>query len=339
MNRRRPWCAFCAIVPFLLIASANDCLLAQSPLNGVFDGAIEYARKRVVKVYGATAGRVDGYASGVIVSPDGLIITMQGVYLDGSNTRVTLPDGRQVEATILKRNRELQLALLKVDEPTPEYFELAPEAVGAKGDWVVTLNNAFKVADGVEPLSVNLGIISLETTIDARLGSRDVAYRGPLILVDAITSNPGAGGGAVVLETGQLVGAIGKVINSSETNTRLNYAVPSWLLKQFVEGTPGESQVEVAGGRQPGELGIRLFRTGGPRSPAYIDSIDKGSAADAAGFRPDDLVIAIAGTKIGTIREFDEAMKSVFAGEEVIVVVKRGESVLRVPVVPAAKEK
>jgi serine protease Do len=339
MNKSRLRCALPSLLPLLLLAAAGTGVFAQSPLDGVFDKAIEYARKRVVKVYGATAGRVDGYASGVIVSPDGLIITMQGVYLDGSNTRVTLPDGRQCDATILKRNRELQLALLKIAEPTSDYFELTTETVGAKGDWVITLSNAFKVADGVEPLSVNLGIISLETTIDARLGSRDVAYRGPLVLVDAITSNPGAGGGAVVLENGQLVGAIGRVINSTDTNTRLNYAVPAFVLREFLEDKLTENPVEFNAGRQPGELGIQLFRTGGSRSPAYIDRVDKGSVADAAGFRPDDLVISIGGTKIGSIREYDEALKSVYAGDEVIIVVKRGESVLRVPVVPPAKER
>lgn len=141
----------------------------------------------------------------------------------------------------------------------------------------------------------------------------------------------------MVLENGQLVGAIGRVINSTDTNTRLNYAVPSSMLKKFLEDRLTEDPAEVNAGRQPGELGIRLFRTGGSRSPAYIDSVDKGSVAEAAGFRPDDLVISIGGTKIGSIREYDEALKSVYEGEEVIIVFKRGVSVLRVPVVPPAK--
>ncbi len=321
----------------LLIAIPNRALIAQGHLNGAFDEAIQFAQKRMVKVYGATAGRVEGFASGVIVSDDGLILTIQGVFLDGTNTRVTLPNGTQVPATVLRRNREMQLALLKVDLATPDFFDLSSEPVGDKGDWVVTLSNAFKVADGVEPMSVNLGIISLRSSIEAEPGKRDSAYQGPLVLIDAITSNPGAGGGAVVTDRGQLVGAIGRVINSSETNTRLNYAVPVELLKRFVDDTLESAAPELLADRMPGDLGIEVFRFGGPLSPAYIDRVVKGSSADLVELRPDDLIVSLGGTKIGTIREYDEVRKKVFIGEEVIIVVKRGNSLIRVPLLPAAK--
>ncbi len=326
------------ILVAIAMASPVGSVDAQSGQNGVFQSAIDYAQKRMVKVYGATAGRVDGYSSGVIVSPEGLIVSMQGVYLDGKNTRVTLPDGRQVPATVLRRNRQLQLALLKIDEPTPDFFELPDAPVGAQGDWVVTLGNAFKVADGLEPMSVNLGIISLRTRIRARLNSRDIAYEGPLVLIDAITSNPGAGGGAVVTASGQLVGTIGRVINSTQTNTRLNYAVPAELLKQFVANQLETTPKLVQADSQPGDLGIRLFRLGGRRSPAYIDRIIRGSPAQEAGLRADDLVVSVGGEKIGTVSEFDRQMENVFAGQEIIVVVKRGNQLLRIPLMPVARD-
>ncbi len=322
------------VLALMSVLNGAASLEAQSELDGEFATAIESAQQRTVKVYGATAGRVDGYASGVIVSPDGLIVTMQGVFLDGQKTRVTLHDGRQVAASVLRRDRNLQLALLKIAEETPDFFELSSEPVGKAGDWVVTLCNAFKVADGVEPMSVNLGIISLRTTIEARISPRDIAYAGPLVLIDAITSNPGAGGGAVVTTSGQLVGTIGRVINSSETNTRLNYAVPSDILKQFVAGELTADAPLVATDRVPGEIGMELFRMAGRQAPAYIDRVSPDTPADAAGLRPDDLVISLGGEKIGTIREFDAAMKNVFADEEVIIVVKRGRELIRVPLVP-----
>lgn len=325
-------------VSMLLTLAATAALPAQS-LNGAFDEAIDYAQARLVKVYGATAGRVDGYSSGVIVSPDGLIVTMQGVYLDGSNTRVTLHDGTQHPATVLRRERSLQLALLKIDAETPEYFELSDQEVGRKGDWVVALSNAFKVADGVEPMSVNLGIISLRTTIEARLGPRDVAYRGPLVLIDCITSNPGAGGGAVVTDDKRLVGCIGRVINSSDTNTRLNYAVPASVIKAFSEGTLELEPTEVvAANATPSDLGVRLFRIGGRRSPAYIDRVIADSPAAGVGLRPDDLVISLNGEKVGTIREFDAVMESIAPGQEVIIIVKRKQQLIRVPLTAVEKE-
>lgn len=308
-------------------------------LNGVFDDAIDIANKRMVKVYGATAGRVDGYSTGVIVSPDGLIVTMQGVYLDGYNTRVVLHDGTEHRATVLRRHRALQLALLKIDVATPDYFRLSDKPVGQKGDWVVTLSNAFKVADGVEPMSANLGIVSLRTKIDARLSPWDIAYSGQLVLIDAITSNPGAGGGAVVTVDGELVGSIGRVINSSETNTRLNYAVPSPILKQFVAGTLKDpDQSAVAKSSKPSDLGIRLFTLGGRGQPAYIDRVIRESPAAKARLQPDDLVISLNGERIGTVREYQSVMETIEPGQEVIIIVKRKQKLIRVPMTTIEKQ-
>lgn len=308
-------------------------------LDGAFEKAIERAQKRMVKVYGATAGRVDGYASGVVVSNDGRILTMQGVYLDGNNTRVTLSDGMTYPATILRRHRSLQLALLKIDVPTPDFFQLPDHPVGEKGDWVLSLSNAFKVADGVEAMSVNLGVISLRTKIDARLGTRDVAYSGDLVVIDAITSNPGAGGGAVVTADGELVGTIGRVINSSETNTRLNYAVPVDTLSQFVRGELKTEKAQRPSGKQEvAELGVRLFTLGGRNQPAYIDRVIRDSPADKIGLKPDDLIISINGGKVGNIRDYDLIMKSMSPGDELIMIVKRKQNLLRVTVKATVKK-
>ena len=325
--------------------AASACLITPSVASGqnalsAFDEAIQFAQKRLVKVYGATAGRVDGYSTGIIVSDDGMILTMQGVYLNGRNIRVTMSDGTQHQASVIRRNRELQLALLRIEHPTQEYFQLTDQDIGEKGDWVVALSNAFKVADGVEPMSVNLGVISLRTTIEARLNPRDVAYRGPLVLIDAITSNPGAGGGAVVTIDNRLVGMIGRVINSSETNTRLNYAVPNAVLKAFVDGTL-ESSAEptlVKRSDKKAELGIRLFRLGGRQSPAYIDRVVPNTPASEAKLRPDDLVISLAGEKIGTVREFDKAMETIEPGQEIIIIVKRGLQLIRIPMTTIEKK-
>ena len=119
--------------------------------------------------------------------------------------------------------------------------------------------------------------------MEARLTKRDVAYRGELILIDAITSNPGASGGAVVTPDGKLVGIVGKIINSSETNTRLNYAVPSPVLKAFVDGKASvTSDVKPVMERQDVEFGIVLFKLGGRNNPAYIDRVVRGSPAAQA---------------------------------------------------------
>lgn len=308
------------------------------PVGNALQDAIDYGQARMVKVIGAGAGRVEGYGTGMIVSPDGLILTSQGVFLDGQQTRVILADGTTHEATVLRRDREIQLALLKIERATPEYFELSSQPIGEQGDWVVALNNAFKVADKQEPVSVMLGVIALRTAMEARLNDRDVAYRGDLVLIDAITSNPGAAGGAVLTLDKRLVGVVGKIINSSETNTRLNYAVPVELVAAFVAGKNQQQESAATPTGARGELGIRIMELGGRKDPAYIDRVTRGGPAEKAGLKSDDLIVSIGGEKIGTVRDYLQVVDRLEAGQEVIVVVKRGLELLRLPVIPVEKK-
>ncbi len=297
---------------------------------------IESCQPKLVKVFGAGAGRIESYATGILVSADGHVLTTQGAILDGRRVRVLTTDGSSYDASVLKRDRKLQLALLKIDARTPEHFTLGEQSVGQKGDWVLALSNAFRVADKDEPLSVMMGIISLRTSMTAKLNSRDIAYQGDLVLIDVITSNPGAGGGAVVTSDGKLVGMIGKIINSSKTNTRLNYAVPNATLYRFFNGLQ-EPDAAQKNGVQPGniaavDLGIRIFRLGGKRDPAYVDRVISGSPAAAAGIKPDDLIVSIAGVKIGNVRQFEQVIKQPTDGSDQILVVKRGRKLLRLTV-------
>lgn len=300
-------------------------------------------QNRIVKVFGAGAGQVEAYSTGVVVSADGWIVTSQGVYLDGARTVAVLSDGRVFEASIVRRDRSLQLAVLKIDTATPDFFVLEGRSPPAQGDWVLTLSNAFRVADKQEPVSAWLGIVSLPTSIHAMLNERDVAYSGKMILVDSITSNPGAAGGAVVSLDGQLVGVIGKIIESSETNTRLNYAVPLSVVRDFVNGNhdagtapPG---IAVPGSAEPGETGIVLFELGGKSGPAYIDRVTADSPAARAGILADDLVISVGGEKASSVRACQTLLSGLAAESETIIVVKRGNQLLRYPVVPAKKDR
>lgn len=322
---------FVAVLLMLLIGSTchADQLSFLRP-------TIEASQPKLVKVFGAGAGRIESYATGILVSEEGHVLTTQGAILDGRRVRVLTANGSSYDASVLKRDRKRQLALLKIDAKTPKHFRLSEQPVGQKGDWVLALSNAFRVADKDEPLSVMMGIISLRTSMTAKLNSRDIAYQGELVLIDAITSNPGAGGGAVVTSNGKLVGMIGKIINSSKTNTRLNYAVPNATLYRFVNGLP-EPGAEENGGTTPSKTvvvdwGIRIFRLGGKRDPAYVDRVIAGSPAAAAGIKSDDLIVSIAGTKIGNVRQFEQVIKQPTDGSDQIVVVKRGRELLRLTI-------
>jgi serine protease Do len=319
----------------VLIETAAANLWSDEPR--MVEQVIRSMQPKMVKIYGAGAGRIEGYATGILVSGDGQILTTQGALLDGTQVSAVTSDGVSHRASVLRRDRQHQLALLKIPVPTPDFFSIDTSASAKKGDWVVALSNAFKVAEKEEPLSATLGVIALRTSIDARLNETDVAYKGELILVDQITSNPGAAGGAVVTLDGKLVGVIGKIINSTETNTRINYAIPNPILADFLAG-PKTVESVVRSSTSTADLGIRLFEHGGRASPAYIDRVERGSPASVAQLEPDDLVISIAGAKIGNVREYNEAVKSLQVGQEVIIVVKRGSELLRLPIVPREKQ-
>src|SRR5688572_1074381 len=118
-----------------------------SPLDGAFADAVTHAQKRTVKIFGAAIGRSPGYGTGLVVSPQGDILTAQGVYLAGDSLRVTLPDGTTHYATVKRRSDSLQAAMIKIEAETPDYFDLAQQPVVEQGDWILAVSNAFKVAD------------------------------------------------------------------------------------------------------------------------------------------------------------------------------------------------
>ncbi|HZN36277.1 MAG TPA: serine protease, partial [Pirellulaceae bacterium] len=253
-------------MPALLVAAVLSAISAAEPpassVDGDFAPAVALAQKRTVKIFGAGIGRTPGYATGLVVGPQGEILTAQGIFLNADNLRATLPDGTTHMATVVRRSAELQAALLKIDAATPEHFSISDAAKGERGDWILAVSNAFKVADGVEPLSVNVGVLSVRMPIDARRGFNDFPYQADAWLYDAITSNPGAEGGAVITADGRLVGMVGRVIESKSTGTRLNYAVPADLLARFAAGEETQPMAVARPGTKS-DLGIRLFALGG----------------------------------------------------------------------------
>ncbi len=307
--------------------------------SNIFSVAITFAQQRTVKIIGAGLGREHGYASGIIISDDGQILTALGIYIASPTLRVVLPDGSVHQASVVRRSEGLQTVLLKIDAKTPRYFELPSEAMGKPGDWIVAVANPFKVAEGAELMSANLGVISLRAQLDLKKKLQDVLYDDEVLLIDAITSNPGSPGGAVVDRGGKLVGMIGKIIESKATGTRLNYAVPGDLLYRFVRGDAGEVPTTNHGSEsKPAELGFRVFALGGRRAPAFIDAVAPNTPAAAAGLRKDDLVLALGDTTVRSVRDFEEAAEKVVAGVPLKLLIKRGNEVINVTFTPEERK-
>jgi serine protease Do len=298
-----------------------------------FTAAIEKAQARTVKIYGGQIGREPGYATGMVVSADGQIVTASSPLLSAEQIRVVFADGTHLTASVVRRNTELSLALLKAERATPDHFDLATPAELRQGDWLLAVSNAFGVAGGREQLSVTLGVLSMRTALDARRGAQDFDYRGDALVLDAITSNPGAAGGAVVDAQGRLAGMLGRVIESRATGTRLSYAVPVEILSKFVaDKLEAPAPVNVAAAA---DLGVRLFALSGPRAAAYIDRVVDGSPAAKAGLKPDDLVLDVNGQRVANVGDYNRIVRALPADKPVTIKVKRKNEIVEVQLTPA----
>ncbi|MCA9267896.1 MAG: serine protease [Planctomycetales bacterium] len=337
---RLPSRLLCSLTALAIGLCAAHCTAEEAEVGGIFAKANDYAQARCVKIFGASIGRVEGYGTGLIVSDQGHILTAGGVMLSGERTYVVLPDGSRHLAKVERRSQNLQAALLKIDAATPDYFDLSKSPEAHQGDWALAVSNLFKVADGRERLSVNLGVISLRTAMNAKRGTQDIPYEGDVYLIDAITSNPGAAGGAVVDLDGRLVGMIGRIVESTDTRTRLNYAVPADLLYKFYMGQPLTAEV-VAGppAAGPPYLGIRVFSLGvGSKALAYVDRVLPNSPAAAAGLRSDDLIVAIGSQTVHDIREYKKIAATLTPGEGIVLLIKRKNDLIEVPITPTVQK-
>ncbi|MBI5863927.1 MAG: serine protease [Planctomycetes bacterium] len=282
----------------LLWACTAAASAADEQPGGAFANAIEAAQARVVKIHAAGIGTIRSYASGVIVSSDGRIVTALSVMLEDPAMRVILPDGRRFPARVVARDDTRQLAELRIEATDLPHFGLGTSENLKPGDWLIAAANPFKVAEGPEPISVIAGVLAERTSLAARSRTQDFSYQGPVLLVDAVVSTPGCPGGALLDLDGRLVGVIGKSVVSTRTNTLANYAMPVEEVAAFLERRPADNAEAKAdtptsapAAATIGDWGIRLLDVGGRVRPAYVERVRPDSAAARAGLRADDLIL------------------------------------------------
>jgi serine protease Do len=331
--------------------------LAPANASDPFTKIVEDVNTKTVKLFGSGGFRgVVNYGTGIIVSPDGHILTIASQLLDTSELIVHLYDGRRMKALVVAMEPDLDIALIRIkiegkkaDEPTGlnlPYFDI-PEALkrplAAPGDWVLSFANQFEIAMRDEPVSVQRGVVAAYSKLSGRRGIFDFPYTGFVYVIDAITNNPGAGGGALTDRQGRLLGIVGRELKNTQTETWLNYAVP---IGASVEVRDGEklTKVSIPEFLDKAKLGQyktrpRSTTTVGPgayhgivfvpnildRTPPYIDECEPNSPAAKAGLQPNDLVSFLDGEPIGNIRVFVEAVKKTRPGQTVKLEIRRGD--------------
>ena len=308
------------------------------------DAAVEKVQPGVVKIYGAKGFRgIYGYMTGVIVHESGLVLTRGSVTIEEVPAiKVHLHDGRRVVAEIVREDRRTKMVLLRLLGSKKQKYPVVRFGDSSKvkvGQFVLLVGNAYKVAQGREKCAVNFGMVSAIAKLDARLGLSDFHYTGTVILHDAM-NNPGVYGGPLVDLSGKVIGLSGRLVESRDTNHQVHYALPSNVLKPFIEDTlarPGAPRIYTGSvdtkepdpeDATPGYHGIVILKGGVVRAtPAYVDRVVPKSPAAKAGMRPDDLIIKIDESRVKSWKSFRRLIAGYRPGETVKLTVKRGEKV------------
>jgi serine protease Do len=323
---------------FAMILALVPAHAAAQSTRETIDGVLP----KVVKIFGAGGiANLHAYGTGFIVSPEGHIATVWSHVLDTTAVTVVLDDGRRFYAEVLGAEPALDVAVIKIDAENLPYFDLDDLGRAGPGTRVLGFSNMFKVAEGDEPVSVLHGVIAATTTLSARRGRYEVPYTGDVYIVDAITNNPGAAGGVLTSYQGELLGMIGRELRNQENNTWINYAIPVEALRQTIrdiqEGVFRPQETEEAdeplNDASLVDLGIVLVPDVIYRTPAYVDTIIEGSPAAEAGLEPDDLVVFINNELVHSIRQLEESLSRLEPGEEFNLVIRRGRTLITVPLV------
>jgi serine protease Do len=337
----------------LVLVPAVVLLLTALPVRAdeSFAAVAAQVNPKIVKLFGTGGFKgVVAYGSGLLVSPDGYILTVASLLLDTGDLRVHLPDGRRFLANVVATEPQLDVALVKIDKvDNLPYFDInkaAEQPLAGVGTGVLAFSNLFEIATRDEPVSIQQGVISAYSKLHGRRGIFDAAFTGEVYVVDAITNNPGAAGGALTTRKGELLGLIGRELINSLSDTWINYTVP---IQSKVEGKRGEQTVTVSiaefvenakqgkyaklleGTKKEGPggyHGLVLILNPLDVTPPYVEEVMPGSPAAKAGFKSDDLIVYIEGQQVRTIKAFNDIMTKSPPGTNYKVEVRRGDKLM-----------
>jgi Do/DeqQ family serine protease len=303
-----------AAVAFLAPAIAQDAVpKSQAQITATFAPVVKSAAPAVVNVYARKTVRnpyagdpffeeffgpqerdrtQNSLGSGVIVRPDGLIVTNNHVIEGADQFIVVLADRREFEATVQVADPRTDIALLKID-PKGEQLPVIPfqDSDSAQvGDLVLAIGNPFGVGQ-----TVTLGIVSAV----ARTNTGISDYQS-FIQTDAAI-NPGNSGGALVNASGQLIGINTAIFSRSGGSIGIGFAIPSNMVRATIEGAAEGGRVARAWlGAETQELTPDLAASLGLDRPqgVIVRSIYPGGPADKAGIRTGDLIMKVNGVEV-----------------------------------------
>ncbi|ETX27429.1 trypsin-like peptidase domain-containing protein [Roseivivax isoporae] len=233
--------------------------------------------------------------SGVILSPDGIVVSNFHVVGQATDIRVVLNDRREYSARVLLGDEEADLAILKIEgAPDLPHLELRDSDDVAVGELVLAIGNPFGVGQ-----TVSSGIVSGL----ARSGTATGNARGYFIQTDA-PINPGNSGGALIDVSGRLIGVNTSILTRSGGSNGIGFAIPAALVRQFVaQAEAGRESFQRPWAGLTGQpVDSDLSESLGQTVPEgiLISDMHPASPFAAAGVEVGDVIVAVDGRAVNT---------------------------------------
>lgn len=306
------------------------------------DTLVDRVQEKVVKLFGAGGAKgLESYQSGVLIGSDGYILTSWSTVLDVTSVRVVAYDGRRLNATVVGVDPPNEMALLKVDDAGLSGFELDTSLATRPGQRVFGVSNLFGIATGNEYCSVQKGVVMAVAPLTQRRGKTKSLYQGKVYVIDVMTNNPGAAGGALIDMQGRLIGILGKEIRDEQAGIWLNYALPLDVVQasmdRILKGNTSadlESIKTVDKPHRLADLGLTLIPDVLAKTPAFVDQIRKGSIADRSGIQTNDLILLANDQRIDSRKSFERVLSTLNRADSFELLVQRGQELIRIQVRP-----
>jgi len=248
--------------------------------------------------------------SGVIVTKDGYIVTNNHVVAGATKIIVKLHDGRKYTAKLIGTDPKTDIAIIKIDAKNLKPITIADSSKVKVGDIVLAIGNPFGLGE-----TVTHGIISALNRNSIGLNDYE-----NFIQTDAAI-NPGNSGGALVDLKGRLIGINSAIISRSGGNNGIGFAIPSNMMKFVITSLIKNGKVE------RGYLGVMISNIDSSKAKLYgidhgvlVNKVEPKSAAEAAGFKPGDIIVEVDGEKVKNAGELRN--KIAFKGPNSIVHIK-----------------
>jgi serine protease Do len=252
-----------------------------------------------------------GVGSGVIVSPDGYILTNNHVVDEADKVEVELNDNRTFTAKVIGVDSPSDVAVVKIDATGLPVVPLGDSDRVEIGDLVLAVGNPLGIGQ-----TVTMGIISAKGRQTPR---RDPGAYEDFLQTDAAI-NQGNSGGALVNLRGELIGVPSQILSGSGYNIGIGFAIPTKMARNVMDQLVRNGKV------RRGRLGITIkdvdpdlakqFGYNGS-SGAFIDEVEKGFAADQAGVKPGDIVTEFQGQRITSSSQLQNSASQTAPGTTV----------------------